>query len=199
MRKKGVTISDIAERTGYSKTTVSFAFNWPNRISADAVSKILECAKELGYRSNAGQIDNDNRYKCICMLIPEAAMVPCEPVWARSVMRIYSLCAEKGFMLSLIDEKRISDVHFARTCVVDAFMMFCPANMDAFFMDTMRKRRIPVIGINLEPECDTDEEKNKKRVENAAYCANLVFDLIQNKSIPEGELDKGCSFIELND
>jgi len=196
MRKKGVTISDIAERTGYSKTTVSFAFNWPNRISADAVSKILQCAKDLGYRVNAGQVDNENRYKTICIILSDASEVGCAPVWARSVMKIYRLCAERGFMLSLIDEKRMSDIHFARTCVVDAFMAFCPTEIDPFFLDTVRKRRIPFIGINNNPDSDSDDEKIAKRVENATYCTNLIFDLIAKKSISVDENSEAISFFE---
>ncbi len=194
MRKKGVTISDIAEKTGYSKTTVSFAFNWPNRISADAVTKILQCAKELGYRSNVGQLGNENRYKTICMIIPDNGGFGVCPEWARSTMRVYRLCAERGFMLSLIDLKRMTDIHFARTCVVDAFMLFCPCEPDAFFMETARKRGIPVIGINLEPECEA-EVKEDKRIENAQYCANVIFDLILSKTATELEnKDAFCIF-----
>ncbi len=197
MRKKGVTISDIAEKTGYSKTTVSFAFNWPNRISADAVSKILQCAKDLGYRSNVGQLGNENRYKTICMIIPDTGTISCAPKWARSTMRVYRLCAERGFMLSLIDQKRMTDIHFARTCVVDAFMLFCPCEPDAFFMETAKKRGIPVIGINLEPECEAEEKENK-RIENAQYCADAIFDLILTKTVTELENTEAFCIYEPN-
>ena len=72
MRKKSVTISDIAEKTGYSKTTVSFAFNWPNRISTEAVNKVLKCARELGYQGGSDLLqDSANRFKTVCVLIPE--------------------------------------------------------------------------------------------------------------------------------
>ncbi|MBR2280990.1 MAG: LacI family DNA-binding transcriptional regulator [Spirochaetales bacterium] len=197
MRKKGVTISDIAEKTGYSKTTVSFAFNWPNRISADAVSKILQCAKELGYRSNVGQLGNENRYKTICMIIPDGGVAGSCPEWARSTMRVYRQCAERGFMLSLIDQRRMSDIHFARTCVVDAFMLFCPCEPDTFFLETARKRGIPVIGINLQPECG-EEEMEARRVENAQYCANVIFDLILTKTVTEVENSKAFCLYEPN-
>ncbi len=197
MRKKGVTISDIAEKTGYSKNTVSFTFNWPNRISADAVSKILQCAKDLGYRSSLGQLGNENRYKTICMIIPDDGVSGAYPRWARSTMRVYRLCAERGFMLSLIDQKRMSDIHFARTCVVDAFMLFCPCELDAYFMEIAKKRGIPVIGINLEPECD-EEEREGKRIENAQYCANVIFDLILTKTVKELEDGKAFCIFEPN-
>ncbi len=197
MKKKGVTISDIAEKTGYSKTTVSFAFNWPNRISAETVKKIHQCAKELGYRSGTGSFNVDNRYKTICLVIPDNAKVGCCPEWARSSMRIYNMCAERGFMLSLIDEKRTSDLHFARTCAVDALMFFCPTNLDILFMDTIKKRNIPTIGIDLEPDC-APEEKEEKRIENAQFCANVLFDLIITRKVPLIDDSRAFSFFEPN-
>ena len=45
-----VTIADVAERAGVSKTAVSFAFNNPDRLNVATASRILEIANELGYR-----------------------------------------------------------------------------------------------------------------------------------------------------
>ena len=191
MRKKGITISDIAEKTGYSKTTVSFAFNWPNRISAEAVEKIMQCAKELGYHGSGDQGQEFNRYKTICLLIPEAQPSGHGPVWARSMMSLYMLCAEKGYMLSLIDEKRMSDSYFQRSSAVDAFLLFSPTVIDDSFMESARKRHIPVIGINLDvPEQDM--------VENTKACAELIFRTIESKSAPEIGSESAFSFFEAN-
>ena len=44
MKNRKTTISDIARESGYSKTTVSFAFNSPSRISSQACEKILAVA-----------------------------------------------------------------------------------------------------------------------------------------------------------
>lgn len=43
------TINDVARLSGYSKTSVSFAFNDPSRISQSAKDRILAAAEELGY------------------------------------------------------------------------------------------------------------------------------------------------------
>jgi len=45
-----VTIADVAERAGVSKTAVSFAFNTPERLNAATATRILDIAHELGYR-----------------------------------------------------------------------------------------------------------------------------------------------------
>jgi hypothetical protein len=43
------TIMDIASKAGVSKTTVSFAFNCPDRISRDTYERVMRVANELGY------------------------------------------------------------------------------------------------------------------------------------------------------
>ena len=43
------TINDIAREAGVSKTTVSFAFNNPSKISKDTFTRIMDIARELGY------------------------------------------------------------------------------------------------------------------------------------------------------
>ncbi|MCD6551515.1 LacI family DNA-binding transcriptional regulator, partial [Thermotoga sp.] len=53
MKKKYVTIRDIAERAGVSINTVSRALNDKPDISEETKKKILKIAKELGYVKNA--------------------------------------------------------------------------------------------------------------------------------------------------
>ena len=192
MRKKGITISDIAEKTGYSKTTVSFAFNWPNRISAEAVEKIMRCAKEMGYHGSGDSVqDSANRYKTICLFIPETKASGRGPVWARSMMSLYLQCAERGFMLSMMDEKRMADSYFQRSCAVDAFMVFCPTAVDASFLETARKRHIPVVGINL----DVSEQD---MVKNTTACTEMVFQLITDRNAAKTAPEGAYTFLEMN-
>lgn len=47
-----VTIDDIAEKLGISKTTVSRAISGKGRISGETRSKVLDCIQECGYRPN---------------------------------------------------------------------------------------------------------------------------------------------------
>ena len=44
-----VTIKELAEKAGVSKTAVSFAFNNPKRISEETYKRIMKIAKEIGY------------------------------------------------------------------------------------------------------------------------------------------------------
>ena len=197
MRKKNVTITDIAEKTGYSKTTVSFAFNWPNRISAEAVEKIMKCAKDLGYKGASDVLqDSANRYKTICVLIPEAED-DVIPIWAKPMLVLYQQCASHGFMFSMIDSKRSSDMFFAKYSAVDAFM-FLDKKVDSAFLEVAKKRKIPVIGINLDVDGADEEEKQKKRVKNALKCIDMIFNIIRVGNDGSPSRDASFSFFNKN-
>ena len=51
-RRRRPRIADVARAAGVSKTAVSFAFNNPERLSADTAVRIREVADSLGYRPN---------------------------------------------------------------------------------------------------------------------------------------------------
>lgn len=196
MRKKNITISDIAAKTGYSKTTVSFAFNWPNRISEEAVEKILACAKELGYHGS-GDPDTSNRYKTICILVPETIEFGNVPLWAKSVYEIYEVCARRGFMMSMIDQSRMNDSFFVRSSVVDAFMAFTP-ELSTLLLDTARRRGIPVVSINIDIIEGTEDEKSQARISNSLACLNMMMDLISDGNIREMAPEGSFSLLESN-
>ena len=196
MRKKNITISDIAAKTGYSKTTVSFAFNWPNRISEEAVEKILACAKELGYHGS-GDPDTSNRYKTICILVPETIEFGNVPLWAKSVYEIYEVCARRGFMMSMIDQSRMNDSFFVRSSVVDAFMAFTP-ELSTLLLDTARRRGIPVVSINIDINEGTEDEKSQARISNSLACLNMMMDLISDGNIRETAPEGSFSLLESN-
>lgn len=52
MKKKKVTFADIAEYTGFSKTTVSRYFNNPDSLTVENQDKIAEALKTLDYKEN---------------------------------------------------------------------------------------------------------------------------------------------------
>ena len=198
MRKKSVTIADIAEKTGYSKTTVSFAFNWPNRISAEAVEKIMDCAAELGYQGGNDLLqDSANRYKTICVLLPETDRSEKVPIWARPMFQLYQQCATHGFMFSLIDKKRSADLYFAKYSAVDAFLVL-DKGVDPVFLEIARKRHIPVIGINLGVDGDNEDEKSRKRIENSLQCIGMAFSLIRDGEIRTEVPEDSYTFLEKN-
>ncbi len=53
MAKKQVTFADIAEYTGFSKTTISRYFNHPDSLTLENQEKIAKALDELGYRKTS--------------------------------------------------------------------------------------------------------------------------------------------------
>ncbi len=52
MKQSAVRIEQVAEQAGVSPTAVSFAFNYPDRLNAKTVKRILDVADALGYVPN---------------------------------------------------------------------------------------------------------------------------------------------------
>ena len=52
MKKSKVTFADIAEYTGFSKTTISRYFNNPDSLTLENQSKIAEALEALDYKEN---------------------------------------------------------------------------------------------------------------------------------------------------
>lgn len=69
-------IADVAEAAGVSKTTVSFAFNQPNRLAPETALRIRRLADELGYRPNpVARMLTQRRTRTIGVLTPQALAV----------------------------------------------------------------------------------------------------------------------------
>lgn len=79
MKMKRVTINDIAEATGFSKTTVSFAFNTPDRLPAVTVKKIRDTAREMGYSPDPlARSMTTRKTGTIGLLLPQELQLVCE-------------------------------------------------------------------------------------------------------------------------
>lgn len=198
MEKKRVTISDIAAKTGYSKTTVSFAFNWPNRISPETVKKVIDCAMDIGYKCPCDTVDEANRFKVICIFLPEEVPSGNVPIWGGALTAVYKLCSEHGFVLCLVSEKRMTDGFFLKTGPIDAFMFFNCIDVEPAFLETAKKRRIPVLGISLETNVADENEKKLERVNNAIQCAEYVLDIIMKAEKPRIPEKKAYTLFEAN-
>lgn len=65
-----VTIADVANHLGVSKSTVSHALSGKRRISAEVRSQVMQAVKELGYRPNfAARVMNTRRTGLVGVLV----------------------------------------------------------------------------------------------------------------------------------
>src|SRR5512139_994122 len=69
-------IADVAREAGVSKTSVSFAFNSPDRLAPETASRILEVADSLGYRPHpVARMLTQRQTHTLGVLTPQALSV----------------------------------------------------------------------------------------------------------------------------
>src|SRR5713101_4275952 len=99
-----VTIADVAEKAGVSKTAVSFAFNNPDRLNSTTASRILDIAQELGYRPDpVARLLTQRRTGSIGILTPQdLSVIFTNPFFGSFSAGIAGVAEERGYGLHFI-------------------------------------------------------------------------------------------------
>jgi DNA-binding LacI/PurR family transcriptional regulator len=97
-------IADVARAAGVSKTAVSFAFNNPERLSAETAFRIREVAGALGYRPDpVARMLTQRQTMTLGVLTPQAlSIVFSNPFFARFSEGVAEAAEEQGFALTFI-------------------------------------------------------------------------------------------------
>jgi alanine racemase len=97
-------IADVAREAGVSKTAVSFAFNSPERLSAETATRIREVADALGYRPNpVARMLTQRRTMTLGVLTPQAlAVIFSNPFFALLSEGVAQAAEELGYELHFI-------------------------------------------------------------------------------------------------
>lgn len=144
-----ITINDIAKASGYSKTSVSFAFNDPGRISEKARKKILAVADQLGYIPDPlARSLSLRRHGSIGLLLPEVIPLAfLNPHLSQVVQGIGEVCERNGHSLTLIPPLRESLLEGVRSAAVDGLITIgLEPGMET--VDIIRQRHIPFVTID---------------------------------------------------
>ncbi len=99
-----VGISDVAREAGVSKAAVSFAFNSPDRLSMETVTRIRGVADRMGYRPHpVARMLSAGQTTTIGILSPQAlGQVFANPFFALFAEGVASVTEEHGFGLLFI-------------------------------------------------------------------------------------------------
>lgn len=118
------TINDIARISGFSKTTVSFAFNDPTRISKDTREKILSIAEQLGYVPDpVARNLSMRKLGTIGFLIPQEISVAFQNPYLCEVFRgIGHVSENDGHSVTVIPPRRGHLFEGAKSAAVDGFV-----------------------------------------------------------------------------
>ena len=119
-----VTIKDIAARAGVSKTTVSFALNDPDRISAETRKRVLEAVAELGYEPDSvARALATRRLGALGLLLPQSLPEALENPYLCEIMRgIGEVCEAHGLALTMLPPVRGKVEEAARRAAVDGIL-----------------------------------------------------------------------------
>ncbi|MCW1969541.1 MAG: LacI family transcriptional regulator [Anaerolineae bacterium] len=98
---KRINIADVAQKAGVSPTAVSFAFNKPEQLSRETVSRIRMIAVEMGYMPNPmARALIAQRSGIIGVLLPQPlSTVLANPYFHTFLQGISSMCDEQALSL----------------------------------------------------------------------------------------------------
>ncbi|HWR11833.1 MAG TPA: LacI family DNA-binding transcriptional regulator [Rectinemataceae bacterium] len=146
-----ITIKDIAERAGVSKTTVSFALNNPKRISKETYEKIMAIVGELGYfPSPVARTLTTKRLGALGLLLPQPiSEVMNNPHLCDVISGIGEECDKREISLIMLPPVRGKIIEAARRAFVDAIVTI-GVGPEHEVIDFLSARRVPFVTIDSE-------------------------------------------------
>ena len=152
---KKITISDVAEHLGVSKTTVSRAISGKGRISEETRTRVMEYIEAADYKPNviAKGLAQSKTYN-IAVILPidcNLAELPffqncmcgiCEAASKRDydVLTVYTKAGETGDLERIISNHKIDGVILSRTLVRDAAA------------DYIKEKKVPLVAVGSSPD-----------------------------------------------
>lgn len=118
------TINDIAREAGVSKTTVSFAFNNPSKISKDTFTRIMDIARELGYVPDpVARTLAMKQTGSIGLLLPQSIHEVFQNPYISEIMRgIGYICDREGLSLGVLSPLKGVLTQTIRNAAVDGII-----------------------------------------------------------------------------
>ncbi len=150
MRKKQVTILELATRLGLSASTVSRALNGRHRISEDTRNKVQALASQLGYRPNVSARHlRENRTYTLGLLVPHL-----HTAWNQSLVEAFvEVSREHEHHLLLQIGESVQPLHFLLNAHLDGLLLITNLQMDIFTMAALTKaRHLPLVMTGPAPE-----------------------------------------------
>lgn len=168
MRKEATvpktTSSDVARLAGVSRTSVSFAFNDPERISESTRQRILDAAAKLNYAPNpVAQMLSRGQTKTLGVLLPQdIPSIMQNPYFSQFLTGLGRTCLREGLTLLLCPPLRNSMLKAIPYAACDGFVV-CGLETDRGEVDELRRRGLPFVLVDSEPldgvpSVDTDDE-----------------------------------------
>lgn len=144
-----VTIKELAEKAGVSKTAVSFAFNNPKRISTETYERIMKIAKEIGYSPDpVARILATHQTQTIGLLFPQAITEVLQNPYISELIRgVGAVCDREEFALTLLSPQKGIVNHTIQNAAVDG-MIILGVDKNSSVHEAFRLRNMPYVAID---------------------------------------------------
>ena len=140
------TAAAVAAAAGVSRTSVSFAFNDPSKISAETLKRILEEAERLGYEPNpVARMLTRGTTQTLGLLLPQPIPEVLEnPYYSLFMRGVGQVCHREGMTLLLTPPLRGSMLTAIPYAAVDGFVV-SGLEVDRGEVAALRRRRVPFV------------------------------------------------------
>ncbi len=198
MRQKRTTIIDLAKACNVSKTTISFAFNNPERIGKETYDLIMQKAKELDYIPNpAGRNFSLKRKQTIGFLLPQQFEGTfSNPYITQVIQGIGDICTEKDYTLTLIPPFNDNMNDAVYKVSVDGLITM-GINVEMDIVESLKRMFIPFVTIDGQP----GEDMPSINIDNKAASYDLMKEVLENGhrniaivALKESEYEKSMRF-----
>jgi alanine racemase len=144
-------IADVARAAGVSKTAVSFAFNNPDRLSADTATRIRDVAEHLGYRPHpVARLLTQGRTMTLGVLTPQAlAVMFSNPFFGLFSEGVAEGAEDLGYGLHFIAPDNGSLASAVRRATVDGVVAI-GLSADHPEVDQIRTAGLPMVLVDSE-------------------------------------------------
>ena len=145
-RPRRARISDVATGAGVSKSTVSIAFNNPERLSPETVSRIRGVADEMGYRPHpVARMLAQRHTSTLAIVTPQALVVAfANPFFSMFSRGVASVAEEFGYGLLFVSPLHGSLARAVGRASVDGFVVI-GLGEDHPEVEQIRSARLPIV------------------------------------------------------
>lgn len=157
------TARDVAEATGVSRTSVSFAFNDPSKISAETRKRIMDEALRVGYTPNPiARMLTKGTTNTFGLLLPQPIPEILENPYYNLFLRgIGQVCQREGLTLLLTPPLRGSLLTAIPYAAVDGFIV-TGLDVDRGEVAALERRGVPFVLVDSDapegvPSVDVDD------------------------------------------
>lgn len=155
-----VTIKDVAERAGVSRTTVSHALNGKGNLSATTIERVRAVATELGYQPNVvARGLRQARLGVLSLVIrPLDTLDTANPEGVDYFLRFTGAAAltalDHGYGLLLVSDPTRPDAP-SSALAADGVIVDAPVEDDPL-VELLSRRRIPYVLVGVDPAIGPD-------------------------------------------